>query len=164
MRYRRTYPSPLGAIGLVCDDKALLALWLPGQKPFPEPATETAHPILEQAENWLARYFAGERVSANELPLNPQGSPFRQVIWKLLLEIPYGQLAQRAAALLGKPRMSAQAVGGAVGANPIAIVIPCHRCLGADGRLTGYAGGLHYKKFLLDLEGILYRQSRSWSS
>ena len=90
--------------------------------------------------------------------MRPAGTAFRQLIWKLLLQIPYGktvsygELAKKAAAQLGKPHMSAQAVGQAVGANPIAIVIPCHRVVGADGSLTGYAGGIHYKKALLELE------------
>ena len=92
------------------------------------------------------------------LPLRPEGTEFRRLIWGLLLEIPYGKtvtygaLAKRAAEILGKPRMSAQAVGQAVGANPIAVIIPCHRVVGADGSLTGYAGGLHYKQALLQLE------------
>ncbi len=167
MYYKSTYPSPLGPISLVCDETALVALWLEHQRPFAGETVEAAHPILERTARWLRRYFAGEQTAASELPLRPAGSDFRQVVWKLLLEIPYGesrtygQLAREAARILGKPRMSAQAVGGAVGANPIAIVIPCHRCLGRDGSLTGYAGGIHYKEFLLDLEGILYRQSRA---
>ncbi len=167
MYYKSTYPSPLGPISLVCDETALVALWLEHQRPFAGETTEAAQPILERTARWLCRYFAGERVSASELPLKPAGSEFRQVIWKLLLEIPYGesrtygQLAREAARILDKPQMSPQAVGGAVGANPIAIVIPCHRCLGAKGQLTGYAGGLHYKEALLHLEGILYRQSRA---
>ncbi len=167
MYHKSTYPSPLGPIGMVCDETALIALWLSGQAPFAGETTEAAHPVLEQTAQWLDRYFAGEPVEASQLPLRPRGSAFRQVVWKLLLEIPYGEsrtygdLAKAAAQILGKPRMSAQAVGGAVGANPIAIIIPCHRCLGKDGSLTGYAGGLHYKEALLDLEGILYRQSRA---
>lgn len=166
MFYTAQYPSPLGIITLVCDQKALVALRLPGQTPFGKTAQilpcPDSHPILHKTARWLDRYFAGESVSAAEIPLAPEGTPFQKVIWKLLLEIPcgqtvtYGALARKSAALLGKPRMSAQAVGGAVGANPIAIMIPCHRCLGAGSRLTGYAGGLHLKRTLLDLEGITY--------
>jgi len=166
--YSAQSPSPLGPITLVCSDEALVALRLPGQQPFeqeaqPVPSPES-HPILHQTARWLDRYFAGEPLDPTELPLSPEGSPFRQLIWELLLEIPWGQtvtygdLAAKAAALLGKKRMSAQAVGQAVGANPIAIIIPCHRCLGAGGRLTGYAGGLHLKRELLDMEEITYKR------
>ena len=164
--YTIQYDSPLGSIGLACSEEALVSLWLPGQKPFEKKAQALpsldAHPIPEQTARWLDRYFAGERVDADELPLAPEGTPFQQVVWKLLLEIPwgqsttYGELAAKSAILLGKKRMSAQAVGQAVGANPIAILIPCHRCLGAKGRLTGYAGGLHLKRKLLDMEEITY--------
>lgn len=152
------WPSPLGEITLVCDGEKLVHLSLPGQRPFGKPCREGAHPILDRTKDWLARYFAGAAPDPGELPLRPEGTPFRQLIWKLLLQIPYGQtvsygsLAKQAAFLLGKPRMSAQAVGGAVGANPISIVIPCHRVVGADGSLTGYDGGVHYKIALLELE------------
>ena len=158
MFYKTTSPSPLGEITLVCDETDLLHLSLPGQMPFPHPARDADHPILGRTRDWLCRYFAGKAPSPEELPLRPEGTAFRQLIWKLLLEIPYGQtatygeLAKKAALALGKPRMSAQAVGQAVGANPIAIIIPCHRCMGSDGSLTGYAGGVHYKQFLLALE------------
>lgn len=162
------YFSPLGTITLVCSDEALVSLWLPGQTPFEKKAQALpsldAHPILDQTARWLDRYFAGERVDAAELPLAPEGTSFQQIIWNLLLTIPYGQtatygeLAAKSAAILGKNRMSAQAVGQAVGANPIAIIIPCHRCLGAKGRLTGYAGGLHLKRALLDMEEITYNE------
>lgn len=169
MKYVTTqYISPLGEIGLACSETALTALWLPGQKTFDREAQRLPspdnHPILSLCAGWLDRYFAGECPASNELPLAPEGSPFRKRIWELLLQIPcgetttYGTLANQAALLLGKERMSAQAVGGAVGANPISIIIPCHRCLGSGGRLTGYAGGLHLKKYLLDLEGIPYSE------
>lgn len=158
MFYKTTYPSPLGAIALVCDDEALVHLSLPGQPGFSGVAVEKPHPILAQATDWLDRYFSGEAPSPSELPLRPEGTGFQMLIWRLLLDIPYGQtstygdLAKRAAAILGKPRMSAQAVGQAVGANPISVIIPCHRVLGAKGKLTGYAGGVHYKIALLQLE------------
>ena len=158
MYFRTVFSSPLGEITLVCDEDALIHLSLPGQKPFKKPCRDEEHPLLNRTMDWLFRYFASEAPDPGELPLGPEGTPFRQMIWKLLLQIPYGQrvcygdLAKQAALLLGKPRMSAQAVGGAVGANPIAIIIPCHRVVGADGALTGYAGGLHYKRALLELE------------
>lgn len=160
------YTSPLGPIGLAASDTALTALWLPGQPPFEKPARilsdPSAHPILSDAARWLDRYFAGEAPACTELPLQPEGSPFRRLIWELLCETPYGQsttygtLAKEAARRLGKEKMSAQAIGGAVGANPISIIIPCHRCLGARGTLTGYAGGLKLKRALLELEKIGY--------
>ena len=158
MYWKTAYPSPLGEITLVCDEEALLHLSLTGQREFPHAARMGMHPIPEAAKDWLDSYFAGAAPSPDMLPLRPEGTAFRRLIWGLLLEIPYGKtvsygdLAKKAAELLGKPRLSAQAVGQAVGANPIAIVIPCHRVVGADGSLTGYAGGIHYKKALLQLE------------
>ena len=158
MFYQTVYPSPLGEITLVCDGEALLSLSLPGQREFPRTARVGEHPILTQTKAWLDAYFAGNAPSPAALPLRPEGTEFRRLIWGLLLEIPYGKtvtygaLAKKAAEILGKPRMSAQAVGQAVGSNPIAIVIPCHRVVGADGSLTGYAGGIHYKRALLQLE------------
>ena len=158
MYIRTTWPSPLGEIALVCDGEALVHLSLPGQKPFDRPNREGDHPVFAQAKDWLSRYFAGAAPDPGELPLRPEGTDFRKLIWNLLLQIPYGEtvsygaLARDAARILGKPRMSAQAVGGAVGANPIAVIIPCHRVLGSDGSITGYAGGVHYKIALLELE------------
>ena len=158
MFYQTTCPSPLGDISLVCDDAALVHLSLPGQEEFPHNAAEIPHPILTQTKDWLDRYFAGDAPSPAELPLRPDGTAFQKLVWDLLLTIPYGEtvsygdLAKKAACILGKPRMSAQAVGQAAGANPIPVIIPCHRCVGAKGRLTGYAGGLHHKAALLQLE------------
>lgn len=158
MYYGCEYDSPLGRIRLVCDDEMLVRLSLPGQREFTREVRQQAHPILERTKAWLDRYFAGGAPDPGELPLGPEGTPFRKRIWALLMEIPYGQtttygaLAKQVGALLGKPKMSAQAVGQAVGANPLPILIPCHRVVGADGSLTGYAGGVHYKIALLELE------------
>ena len=158
MFYQTTYPSPLGNISLVCNDDALVHLSLPGQPGFSGVAVEKTHPILAQTTDWLDRYFAGKAPAPAELSLRPEGTAFQELIWQLLLTIPYGQtttygdLAKKAASILGKPRMSAQAVGQAVSANPISVIIPCHRVLGAKGKLTGYAGGVHYKVALLALE------------
>ncbi|MGM9582461.1 MAG: methylated-DNA--[protein]-cysteine S-methyltransferase [Phascolarctobacterium sp.] len=113
--------------------------------------------VLDQTKQWLDEYFAG-RCPAFTPPIKPQGTPFQKLVWQLLLEIhygsttTYGELARAVAQQLGKQRMSAQAVGQAVGHNPIAIIVPCHRVLGKNGQLTGYAGGLERKKALLELE------------
>lgn len=154
------YASPVGTLTLCAHENALAGLWLEGQKYFGasipgEMVPGGNVPVLRRAGEWLDRYFAGEAPSPAELPLSPIGAPFRQTVWKLLLEIPYGQtvtygqLSRRTAAALGRPSMAAQAVGSAAGHNPISIIIPCHRLVGADGSLTGYAGGLERKQWLL---------------
>ena len=117
-------------------------------------------PVLQKAKAWLDRYFRGEKPKISELPLAPIGNDFRQAVWKILCEIPYGEvityggIAKKIAAQRGLSRMSAQAVGGAVGHNPISIIIPCHRVVGTNGSLTGYSGGLDLKIKLLDFEGV----------
>ena len=112
----------------------------------------TELPIFAQAEDWLSRYFRGEAPSPAELPLSPKGSEFQQRVWALLIEIPYGETSTYGALAKALGCKSAQAVGGAVGHNPISIMIPCHRVLGSNGSLTGYAGGIDKKIFLLELE------------
>lgn len=156
------YDSPLGTLTLAGSEEALTGLWLPGQKYFAATLPSDALrrddlPVFRQAASWLDAYFARRLLPALP-PLAPVGSDFRQAVWQLLLEIPYGEtttygtLARR----LRQRGISAapQAVGGAVGHNPISILIPCHRCVGADGSLTGYAGGVEKKRFLLTLEGV----------
>lgn len=161
------YNSPLGGITLACDEERLTGLWFDGQKyfgsgilkddPMPEKAETKKPPVLEQTVKWLDIYFSGQEPDFTP-PLHLIGSEFRLSVWKMLLEIPYGQtttykeLAGRIAEQRGIKGMSAQAVGGAVGHNPISIIVPCHRVLGTDGSLTGYAGGIDKKISLLTLE------------
>ena len=145
MVYTTHYQSPLGALLLAARGDALAGLWLEGQKYFlgslKEPAEPMeGHPVLLQAGDWLSRYFAGERPDSGELKLDPGGGEFRRTVWEELCRIPYGSVTTY--------------VGGAVGHNPISILIPCHRVVGADGSLTGYAGGIDKKLWLLDHEGV----------
>lgn len=117
-------------------------------------------PVFKTAKNWLDRYFTGEKPVISELPLRPIGGEFRQGVWNILREIPYGEvttygdIAKKMAVKLGKRSMSNQAVGGAVGHNPISIIIPCHRVVGANGSLTGFSGGIGKKVKLLEFEGV----------
>lgn len=162
MTYTQHYNSPLGGILLAADETGLTGLWFDGAKYFadnlPEAHTEQETPILLEAKRWLDLYFAGNKPDFMP-PLHPIGSDFRQEVWALLLQIPYGQtttygaLAARLAAKHGTAHLSAQAVGGAVGHNPISLIIPCHRVVGASGSLIGYAGGVERKIQLLKLEG-----------
>ncbi|HIV03189.1 MAG TPA: methylated-DNA--[protein]-cysteine S-methyltransferase [Candidatus Aphodoplasma excrementigallinarum] len=164
MVYTAHYGSPLGRILLAGREGALVGLWFEGQKYFPgsvraETAENEDTPVLRQAAQWLDRYFAGERPAIGELNLAPSGSEFRKEIWNMLCEIPYGEvttygrLAKEFASRYAGANMSAQAAGGAVGHNPISIIIPCHRVVGANGSLTGYAGGVDKKLALLTHEG-----------
>jgi methylated-DNA-[protein]-cysteine S-methyltransferase len=181
--YSTIYQSPAGDLTLASDGGNLVGLWLEGQKYHggaiarqmaakggmpakngvlaKNEKTQNAPPVLDAARRWLDRYFAGEKPAAAELPLAPVGAgEFRQSVWKILCGIPYGktttygEIAKKLAVKMGRKTMSAQAVGGAVGHNPISIIIPCHRVVGAGGSLTGYAGGITIKKKLLELEGI----------
>lgn len=168
MYYRAAYPSPLGTMTLACDSSGgtLVGLWLEGQKYYGGAITETMTarddmPIFFVVREWLDGYFAGDKPDCTKLALAPIGSEFRQEVWKLLCEIPYGEvvtygeIAKKMAAKRNKKSMSGQAIGGAVSHNPISIIIPCHRVIGAGGSLTGYAGGLEAKRKLLELEGAL---------
>lgn len=154
MYFKTTCGSAVGELTLASDGENLIGLWLEGQKYFGAsvPGEMTARdelPVFEKTKAWLNRYFAGERPEISELPLAPIGSPFRQKVWKILCEIPYGETTTYGAIAKRLGTKSAQAVGGAVGHNPISIIIPCHRVLGADGSLTGYAGGVEKKEWLL---------------
>lgn len=162
MEFYTQYASPLGQLTLRSDGTALTGLWMEGQKYFSgiEPAWQRRDdlPLFAAARQWLDDYFAGAQPDVSSLPLSLQGTAFRQEVWQLLLEIPYGatttygalaaQLAQRR----GMAHFSAQAVGSAVGKNPISILVPCHRVVGSGGALTGYAGGLPRKTWLLHHE------------
>lgn len=146
--------SPLGALTLVAEDGALTALYFEGHLRMPPRDTfgPRADAEFEEARRQLGEYFAGERTEF-DLPLAPRGDGFQRQVWDLLTRIPYGERRSygELARELGD-RHLAQAVGAANGRNPISIVVPCHRVVGADGGLTGYAGGLDRKRFLLDLE------------
>jgi len=162
--YRSAYASPLGMITLASDGKALTGLWIDGQKyhgdgTFEKMERKDDLPLFAAVKKWLDRYFAGERPKISELPLAPEGSEFRRMVWNILCRIPYGEtvtygdIAKEVALKMNKEKMSSQAVGGAVGRNPISIIIPCHRVIGAGGNLTGYAGGIDKKIKLLEHEG-----------
>lgn len=160
MLYQKNYQSPLGPLTLLSDDTALLGVWFADQKYFGagydlETAQTTDVPVLTAAQQWLTAYFAGQRPEIEALTLAPKVTAYRQRVLAILQQIPYGQTwaYQEIAEQLG--HSSARAVGGAVGHNPISIIIPCHRVVGSDGQLTGYAGGLDRKIALLKLEGAL---------
>ncbi len=156
------YDSPIGTILLAAEGKALTGLWFMEQKHFPAEyigckVSKQPTQILIDSRNWLERYFAGENPDAAELALAPRGSDFQHRVWEILRNIPYGETITygKIAKMLEQDsgrKVSAQAVGGAVGRNPISIIIPCHRVIGAKGSLTGYAGGLEKKIALLELE------------
>ena len=153
--------SPLGEVRLRSDGESLIGLWFVGQvndaKDIDDIEIKNDLPIFGQVESWLESYFSGKQTSIT-IPLQPKGTSFQQRVWQILQEIPYGEtmtygeIAQRIAKEKGVETFSAQAVGQAVGKNPISILIPCHRVLGKNGALTGYAGGVHRKEQLLQLE------------
>ena len=161
MTYTYHYSSPLGGITLAGDSEALTGLWFDGQKHFPRKliseSTEAELPVFIRTVSWLDIYFGG-RAPDFTPPISLNTTPFRKAVYDILLTIPYGQtmtygeIANIIAEQKGAGRMSAQAVGGAVGHNPVSIIIPCHRVVGADGSLTGYAGGTGRKLSLLEIE------------
>jgi methylated-DNA-[protein]-cysteine S-methyltransferase len=152
--HTHTLDSPIGELTLVCDGEALAGLYMTEHRHRPDlpPVTGEEDAVLAAARAQLAEYFAGERREF-DLPLHPAGTPFQQQVWAALREIPYGETAGygELAARLGRPG-AARAVGLANGRNPISIVVPCHRVIGAAGALTGYGGGLDRKRYLLELE------------
>ncbi len=158
--YISNYLSPLGKIILASDDSLLIGLWFYGQKYFKldKNFIEKETSVIKTAKNWLDIYFSGKNPSfMPEISLN--GTEFQIQVWKILEKIPYGktvtynEIAKEIAKQKGVQKMSAQAVGSAVGHNKISIIIPCHRVIGSNGSLTGYAGGIDKKIKLLELEG-----------
>lgn len=165
MIYTSYYNSPIGQILLAAKNKALVGLWIENQKYFfssikEEEIKQETCPVLEQVRKWLDLYFAGEKPEISELKLAPVGSEFRQSVWEFLCNIPYGEvvsygrISKIIAAKYRKKHMSPQAIGAAVSHNAISIIIPCHRVVGSNGNLTGYAGGIDKKIWLLKHEGI----------
>lgn len=165
MVYSTYYTSPLGTMLLASDSNNLIGLWNEGQKYYGGTIVENMSrkddcPILVTTKNWLDRYFSGKKPTISDLPLAPIGGAFRQSVWRILCKIPYGKVitysdvARIMATEMGKTSMSSQAVGGAVGHNPISVIIPCHRVVGVNGSLTGYAGGIAKKIKLLEHEGV----------
>lgn len=161
MQYINHYRSPFGGVLLAADETGLTGLWFDGAKYYaahldPE-QEERETPVLTRTKEWLTVYFSGKEPDFLP-PLHMTGTPFQLSVWENLLKIPYGKtvtygaIAERIAAQRGLPHMSAQAVGGAVGHNKISIIIPCHRVIGTNGSLTGYAGGIDRKLSLLHLE------------
>lgn len=163
MTYVDRYSSPLGGITVSSNGRVITGLWFEGQKYFgstlPEECVKEELPVFEDVKRWLAIYFRGQDPHFTP-PLAIEATPFRKAVWELLLTIPYGQtvtygeLANAIAKQNGLVKMSAQAIGGAVGHNPISLIIPCHRVVGANGSLTGYAGGVEKKQKLLMMEGV----------
>ena len=163
MVYTQKYASPIGGMLLAADEVGLTGLWFDGEKFFadnlPVEHEEEETPTLAASKRWLDIYFMGKEPDFTQ-PLHPIGSAFRMKVWDVLLQIPYGQtvtygwIARQLVAQEGRVRMSAQAVGGAVGHNEISIIIPCHRVVGTSGSLTGYAGGMDRKIALLKTEHV----------
>ena len=162
MDYTWRFDSPLGDITLASDGEGLTGLWFDGQKRWGaglgSERAEARLPVFDQAERWLGVYFSGREPDFAP-PLRLRGTPFCRLVWAALQEIPYGQtatyagIAEKVAARMGVSHMSPQAVGGAVGRNPVSLIVPCHRVVGRDGSLSGYAGGMDRKLRLLKLEG-----------
>ena len=163
-KYKSYCESPVGMILLESDGKYLTALQIKGQRHYEEKEPERIEKndllVFQKAKKWLEEYFQQKNPPIKDLPIKFSGSEFQEKVWKHLLEIPYGQvvtykeIAKKVAQDLGKEKMSAQAVGGAVGKNPLSIIIPCHRVIWKDNNLTGYGGGIDKKIKLLEIEGV----------
>jgi methylated-DNA-[protein]-cysteine S-methyltransferase len=172
MKHRAVYSSPIGKLNLICDDENLLALLFENPKHHASLLLDVLEikpgfhsPIIDKTCMWLDRYFSGDKnVSPDDLPLSPAGSDFAHSVWKVLLDIPYGGQMTYGEVASRIGCNSAQAVGQAIGRNRIAIIIPCHRVIGADGSLTGFAGGLDIKKELLAHEHFYLTSSKEESS
>ncbi len=165
MIYKTYYNSPVGKLLIASKDGKLIGLWIEGQKYYlgkikDELIENDKEEILVKTKKWLNKYFLGENPKISDLDISLNGTSFEKVVWELLKKIPYGEvttykeLSKKVAKKLGKEKMSAQAVGGAIGHNPISIIIPCHRVVGTDGSLTGYAGGIDKKVKLLKQEKV----------
>ncbi len=165
MLYKTYYNSPLGNILLVSNENSLIGLWIKNQKYYLDKIQEEMIEkdnidILVRTKTWLDKYFKGENPDISSISLAPIGNEFRQNVWKILCDIPYGQtitygeIAKKIQDKMNKKSMSAQAIGNAVGHNPISIIIPCHRVIGSSGNLTGYAGGIDNKIKLLEIEKV----------
>ena len=163
MIYYKEYKSPIGKLTLVSDGTYLIGLYIDGQKYFLENIKEEMQKndnliIFKNTEDWLDKYFKGLKPNIKDLKLKLKGNDFRIMVWHILESIPYGKtitygdIATKVAKIMGKSKMSSQAIGGAVSHNPISIIIPCHRVMGVNNSLVGYAGGLDIKKKLLDFE------------
>ena len=165
MYFYEFYDSPVGRLALAGDENSIVGLWLAHQRFYMDvlqgqKCEEKETDVIRLAKTWLDKYFSGEKPEIIELPIKFIGSDFRVEVWRMLTEIPYGEvitygdLAKRIIEKRGIKAMSAQAVGGAVGRNPISIIVPCHRVVGANGNLTGYSGGITTKIKLLEFEGV----------
>ena len=162
MNYLKKYSSPIGVLTIVSDGNNIIGLYIEGQKYYMNSIkgdlVEKSNVVIDKTISYLDRYFNGEKISF-DIPLKPNGTEFRKLVWNILLDIPYGEvitygeITRKIEKKLGK-KMSSQAVGGAVGHNPISIIIPCHRVIGSNNSLVGYAGGIDKKKKLLSIEGI----------
>jgi methylated-DNA-[protein]-cysteine S-methyltransferase len=157
MIYTSTLKMPLGSMTAAAEDEALIGLWFFKQKYYPEQKSEwikrADYPLFKSLDAWLRDYFSGKNPRL-DFKLNPQGTDFQKRVWKLLLKIPYGKTSAYGAIAKALANSSARAVGGAVGHNPVSILIPCHRVIGSSGNITGYAGGVDKKIALLRLEGV----------
>ena len=160
MEYTHRYESPLGSMTMTSDGEALTGLRFDRQEHAADTYAEESLPVFEETVRWLDLYFSG-RIPDFTPSLRMAGTPFRKAVWEILLTIPYGrtmtygEVAAKIAEQQGRARMSAQAVGGAASRNPVALIVPCHRVIGSDGSLTGYAAGTDRKRRLLEMEKVL---------